>query len=159
MDQYLTWTTVPFFLLSAPSIPTSGATKRIFYFLITFFSNYLILYSIYSGLLALKIPTMGGQGTVTPAWRFFTERTFAFYLWLPIVLINCSLKPKLQRTIMLIFTQADILEGLQMTKMIILTCVVGVGAIYDECSCKTTPLDNVEKCVDLRLHHSWWLWW
>ena len=151
MDQYLTWTTVPFFLLSAPSIPTSGATKRIFYFLITFFFKL----SNHSGLLALKIPTMGGLGTMTPAWRFFTERTFAFYLWLPIVLINCSLKPKLQRTIMLIFTQADILEGLQRTTMIILTCVVGVGAIYDECSCKTTPLDNVEKCVDLRLHH-WW---
>ena len=151
MDQYLTWTTIPFFLLSAPSIPTSGATKRIFYFLITFFFKL----SYHSGLLALKIPTMGGLGTVTPAWRLFTERTFAFYLWLPIVLINCSLKPKLQRTIMLIFTQADILEGLQRTTMIILTCVVGVGAIYDECSCKTTPLDNVEKCVDLRLHR-WW---
>ena len=46
MDQYLTWTTVPFFLLSAPSFPTSGATKRIFYFLITFFQIILSFWSL-----------------------------------------------------------------------------------------------------------------
>ena len=155
MDQYLTWTTVPFFSALCSLYPNQwGHQKNLLLFDYFFFKL-----SNHSGLLALKIPTMGGLGTMTPAWRFFTERTFAFYLWLPIVLINCSLKPKLQRTIMLIFTQADILEGLQRTTMIILTCVVGVGAIYDECSCNATPLDNVEKCVDLRLHRWWWLWW